>query len=145
MQSRTKKIKFMTLLLLPLLLMSFGVCAENTLPAKDKAILEQAGVPLYPGLQFVNGELQGEMGVRFATADAVEKVREFYRKAFPGWALNDKYGSWILYNGEPGGGPMAYMSKNQVMVAENENLTAWFGVPENMKTEVIIALPEVAN
>jgi hypothetical protein len=37
------------------------------------------------------------------------------------------------------------MSKNQVMVAENENLQAWFGVPEDMKTEVIIALPEVAN
>ncbi len=143
MQSHTKKIKFITALLLSL--MSVGVCAENMLPAKDKAVLEQAGVPLYPGLQFVNGAIQGEMGVRFATADDVEKVREFYRKAFPSWALNDEYGSWILYNGESGGGPMAYMSKNQVMVAENENLQAWFGVPEDMKTEVVIALPEVAN
>ena len=57
MQSRTKNTKIMKALLLPLLLMSFGVCAENALPAKDKAILEQAGVPLYPGLEFLNGEL----------------------------------------------------------------------------------------
>jgi hypothetical protein len=31
------------------------------------------------------------------------------------------------------------------MVAENENLQEWFGLPAGMKTEVVIALPEITN
>ena len=130
--------------LLSLLLISLSSNAENNLSEKDKNILEQSGVGLYPGLQYVNSTFNGLVGVRFATTEGVEKVRQWYREAFPEWALNDDYGAWILYNGKPGG-PAEYMYKNQVMVAENENLQEWFGMPAGMKTEVVIALPEITN
>ena len=135
----------MLLSVLPLLVFSVNSFAENTLPDKDKTILEQAGIPVYPGLQFVNGTLSGMVGVRFACADDAEKVREWYRSKLPEWALNDQYGSWILYNGKPGGGPAEYMSKNQVMVNKSENLQEWFGLPADVTTEVIIALPEATE
>lgn len=47
-----------------------------------------------------------------------------------------------LYNGEPGAGLSDFMMKNQVMVVTNENLIEWFGLPANMTTEIVIALPE---
>ncbi|MFC1777847.1 hypothetical protein ACFL3I_11010 [Pseudomonadota bacterium] len=130
---------------LSLLLFSLDLCAENTLPDKDKNIMEQAGVPIYPGMKFINGALDGMVGVRFASSDDVEKVRKWYSDKFPDWAVNDQYGTWILYNGKPGAGPREYISKNQVMVVTNENLKEWFGLPADMTTEIVIALPETAN
>ena len=123
-------------------LFSLPAFAEDTLSDNDKSILAKAGVPVYSGLQFINGSFNGTLGVRFACSDDVEKVREYYRSKLPGWALNDQYGSWILYNGKPGDGPGDYMAKNQVMVSKNENLQSWFGTPADMTTEVVIALPE---
>ena len=146
MKNHTQNKALITLVsLLSLLFISFGSHAENKLPEKDQNIMEQAGVPLYPGMQFVNGALGGVVGVRFASSDDVEKVRKWYKDKFPDWAVNDQYGTWILYNGEPGGGPGAYMMKNQVMVVTNQNLTEWFDLPADMTTEVLIALPEISN
>lgn len=86
---------------LPFLLFSLGLCAETTLPEKDRKILEQAGVPLYPGIQFTNGALGGVVGVRFASSDDVEKVRKWYIDKLPDWAVNDQYGSWIYITESP--------------------------------------------
>ena len=117
------------------------VTAAAELSAEDQKLLKEIGVPPYPDAQYINGSLAGMTGVRFATSDAVEKVRNWYREKFPKWAVDAKYGTWILYNGKPDGGPAEYMTKTQVMVIENKNLQQWFGLPASMTTEIVIMLP----
>ncbi len=125
-----------------LLVFSAGIALAADLPAKDVKILNEASIPLYKGAEFTNGGLGDEvMGARFASSAPVEDVRKFYREKFPGWALNDQYGSWILYNGEPGGGPAAYMGKQQISVRVEKNLPDWFGLGKNMTTEIMIVVP----
>ena len=126
---------------LVLFLSAASVLAAD-LPTKDAKILEEAGITIYEGAEYVNGQLGGMTGLRFASSTALAEVRAFYRSEFPSWALNSEYGSWILYNGEPGGGPAAYMEKQQIMVAENENLSEWFGVDKSKTTEIIIVVPK---
>lgn len=146
MKNNTRRNAFKSLLLsMPFLLFSLGLCAETTLPEKDRKIMEQAGVPFYPGMQYVNGAFQGVVGVRFASSDDVEEVRKWYNDRFPDWAVSDQYGSWVLYNGKPGAGLGEYMMKNQVMIVTNQNLKEWFNLPADMTTEIVIALPEVAS
>jgi len=113
----------------------------GTLSGADAKKLESSGIPSYPGAVFVNGTLGGGMGVRFATSDPVEKVRAFYRQRLSSWALDDQYGSWILYDGKPGGGPAEYMDKKQVMVTKNGNLPGWFGLAGEMTTEILVVVP----
>ncbi len=130
------------MLLLCCLILLPGVSARAaTLPAADADKLGQAGIPVYEGAVYVNGSLAAGMGARFVTSDAVDKVRAFYRERFPGWALSDQYGSWILYDGKPGGSPADYMDKKQVMVMENGNLPGWFGLDGDMTTEIVIVVP----
>lgn len=118
-----------------------GITGAAELSAQDKKLLKEINIPVYPAAQFVNGSLAGMTGVRFATSDTVKKVRNWYREIFPKWAVDNRYGTWILYNGKPDGGPAEYMSKNQVMVIENKNLQQWFGLPASMTTEIVIMLP----
>ena len=133
------------LVLLPVLLLSFGLHAQDTLSNTDLALLEKAGVPVYPGLKFVNGTLSGMAGLRFATDDELDKVRDWYQQNLPEWTLYDQYGGWILHSGGPGTGMAAVMQKNQVAVTENQYLQDWFGLPPDVTTEVVIALPEMAG
>ena len=114
----------------------------NELSARDAAILKEAGIPVHSSMQYVNGALSGIMGVRFASSANVNELRAWYQGKFPGWSVNDQFGTWILYEGEPGGGPAAYMTKKQVMIVENKNLQQWFSLPASMNTEVIIVVPE---
>jgi hypothetical protein len=124
------------------IILSVGIAIAGDISAEDAKVLEKAGIPIYKGAQYVNGKLGGEMnGLRLATSAALEEVRAFYRSKFPSWALNDEYGSWILYNGEPGGGPAAYMDKQQVQVMENKKLNEWFGIDKNLTTEIVIVVP----
>jgi len=125
-----------------LLVLSAGIALAGDLPAKDVKILKEAGIPLYEGAQFTNGGLGDEViGARFASSAPVEDVRSFYREKFPGWSLNNQYGSWILYNGKAGSGPAAYMGKQQISVVENKNLPSWFGLDSGMSTEIMIVVP----
>ncbi len=124
-----------------LLMFSAGIALAADLPSRDAKILKEAGIPVYKDAEYTNGALGGAMGVRFASSAPVEEVRAFYRKKFPGWALNTEYGAWILFKGKPGGGPAAYMDKQQVMVVNNENLPTWFGLNKSKTTEIIIVVP----
>jgi len=136
--------KIMRLILTGCLLLVFsaGIALAADLPARNVPILKEAGIPLYKGAQFTNGGLGDELvGARFASSASVEDVRAFYREKFPAWALNAEYGSWILYNGKPGGGPAAYMGKQQISVRVEKNLPEWFGLAKNMTTEIIIVVP----
>jgi len=124
------------------LFLSAGIAMAADLSTKDVQILEEAGIPVYQGAQFVDGSLGSIVGARFATSAPADEVRAFYKGKFPGWALNDQYGSWILYKGEPGGGPGAYMEKQQISVVKNDNLPSWFGLDKSMTTEIIIVVPK---
>ncbi len=122
---------------------SAGIALAADLPARDVKILKEAGMPLYQSAEFINGGLGDEVvGARFASAAPVEDVRAFYRDKFPNWALNAEYGVWILYDGKPGGGPAAYMGKQQVMVVKNMNLPSWFGLDKSKTTEIMIVVPK---
>jgi hypothetical protein len=137
-----RKIVEMTITGCLLLMFTAGIALAADLPAKDAKILNEAGIPVYKGAEFTNGGLGDELiGARFASSSAVEDVRSFYRSKFESWALNDQYGSWILYDGKPGNSPAAYMGKQQVSVVKNENLPSWFGLDKNMTTEIIIVVP----
>ena len=124
------------------LILAVGIALAADLTAKDVKILEEAGIPLFKGAEFINGGLGDELvGARFASSAPVEDVRAFYQDKFTKWALNAEYGAWILYDGEPGGGPAAYMGKQQISVVTNKNLPEWFGIAKNKTTEIIIVVP----
>jgi len=137
-----KRLFKMVLVSCLVLILSVGISLAGDLPAKDVKILQEAGIALYKGAEFINGGLGDELvGARFASSAPVEDVRAFYRDKFPNWALNAEYGAWILYVGEPGGGPAAYMGKQQISVVTNKNLPEWFGIDKNKTTEIIIVVP----
>lgn len=137
-----KKLLQISLVIGLMLVLSTVIALAADLPAKDVKILEEAGIPLFKGAEFINGGLGDELvGARFASSATVEDVRAFYRDKFPNWALNAEYGAWILYDGEPGGGPAAYMGKEQISVVTNKNLPEWFGIAKNKTTEIIIVVP----
>ena len=137
-----KKLLQISLVIGLMLVLSTVIALAADLPAKDVKILEEAGIPLFKGAEFINGGLGDELvGARFASSAPVEDVRAFYRDKFTNWALNAEYGAWILYDGEPGGGPAAYMGKQQISVVTNKNLPEWFGIAKNKTTEIIIVVP----
>ncbi len=119
-----------------------GISLAADLTARDVKILKEAGIPLYDEAEFLNGGLGDEVvGARFASSASVNDVRDFYQKKFPSWALYAEYGGWILYDGKPGKSPAAAMGKKQIAVAYNKNLPAWFGVPKDQTTEILIVVP----
>jgi len=130
-----------------LLLISLLVCQPlflvdaSELSANDSKILKQAGIPIYPGLEYMNGITGDMISMRFATSDNIITLREWYQKHLPKWAVYDEYGIWILYDGKPGGGPGNYMTKKNISIMGNTNIPQWFSMPANMTTEVTITLP----
>ena len=118
-----------------------GVVVAAELSDSHAKLLKESGITLYKDSQFINGGLgDAVVGARFATSAAIDDVRKFYREAFPGWALQDKYG-WTLYDGKPSNSPAAFMGKKSITVQENKNLPEWFNLPKNMTTEIMIVVP----
>ena len=118
-----------------------GVAVAAELSDSHAKLLKESGIPLYKDTQFINGGLGDDVvGARFATSAAVDDVRTFYREAFPGWALQSEYG-WTLYDGKPSKSPAAFIGKKSVTVQENKNLPEWFGLPQDMTTEIMIVVP----
>jgi hypothetical protein len=123
-------------LVLCLIALGAAVAPAAELPAADAALIEAAGVPLYPGAAFATGSK--DVGFRFATSEAPDAVRKWYQEKLSGWSLFDKYESWILYQGEPGASMGELMTLNQVQVQTNEKLPEWHQVDESMTTEIVI-------
>ncbi len=118
-----------------------GVTIAAELSDSHTMLLKESGIPLYKGTQFINGGLGDDVvGARFATRATVDDVRTFYRKAFPGWALQSEYG-WTLYDGKPSKSPADFIGKKSVTVQENKNFPEWFGLPQDMTTEIMIVVP----
>lgn len=118
-----------------------GVAVVAELSDSHSKLLKESGTPLYKGTQFIDGGLGDDVvGARFATSAAVDDVRTFYREAFPGWALQSEYG-WTPYDGKPSKSPAAFIGKKSVTVQENKNFPEWFGLPQDMTTEIMIVVP----
>jgi hypothetical protein len=80
------------------LVISTGVYAAD-LPAADSKLIKAAGVPIFSGATFINGNQ--DVGFRFATRKSPEDVRTWYTEQLPAWSLYKEYGGWILYDGKP--------------------------------------------
>jgi len=118
-----------------------GVAVAAELLDSHAKLLKESGIPLHKDIQFIDGGLGDDVvGARFATSAAVDDVRTFYREAFPGWALQSEYG-WTLYDAKPSKSPAAFIGKKSVTVQENKNLPEWFGLPQDMTTEIMIVVP----
>jgi len=117
------------------------VAAVNSapLPAADKSLIKEAGIPIFSGAMFVNGNQ--DAGFRFATSISPEDVRAWYEKALPEWTLYNEYGGWILYKGKPGLGLGDLLGRTQVSVQGNPRLSEWFGLDKSMSTEIVIMVP----
>ena len=91
-------------IMLIFLFCTFPALAADT-PAKVKAAMDKAGLKVYPGAVYCTGQI--DMGARFATSDSPEKVREWYRKEYPKWSVQEKYGSWAFLRrtARPGNAP----------------------------------------
>lgn len=83
------------------------LCVSGT--ARGAAALKQAGIPLYPGAV----PITGGMGISFATADVLQKVRDWYLKKQTDWSLFKDGGMWVLYKGKPGLNPMEIFKKHR--------------------------------
>jgi hypothetical protein len=133
--------KKLILILLGGIFLLSGVVIAAELSDSHAKLLKESGIPLYKGIQFINGGLGDDVvGARFATNAAVNDIRTFYRQAFPSWALQSEYG-WTLYDGEPSKSPAAFIGKKSVTVQENKNLPEWFGLSQDMTTEIMIVVP----
>ena len=108
------------------------------LKSSDAKLIENAGIPLYSDAIFAAGSQ--DAGFRFATNVSPEKVQEWYLKELSKWNLYNKYGGWILYNGEPDKGMADVMSVNHISITHNANLPEWHSLDKNMTTEIVIMI-----
>jgi hypothetical protein len=122
-----------------LLLWSVGGWASEDIPADFQAAIDAAGVPAYPGAKFCTGN--PAMGMRLATSDSVETVRQWYRDQLPEWNTYEEYGGWILYAGTADAGMAEIFGSFQVSINEHPELPQWHDLPSDMTTEIVIALP----
>ena len=120
-----------------LLIFSVNSYTEELKPL-DAKLIKDAGITLHSEAIFVYGNQ--DVGFRFATNVSPEDVQEWYSKELPKWALYNKYGIWILYNGEPDKGMADVMSVNRISVTHNPNLPEWHSLDKNMTTEIVIMI-----
>jgi hypothetical protein len=119
------------------LVFSINVYAES-LQSSDSKLIDAAGIPIYPGAVFVQGNK--DLGYRFASNTPPEKVQDWYRQKLPKWALFNEYGGWILHDGEAGINMGEVLSRNQISVQQNDNLPQWHAIDKTMTTEIVIMI-----
>ena len=117
------------------IILSVNSYAQSLQPL-DSKLIEAAGIPLYSKATFLYGNK--DIGFRFATSLLPEEVQEWYRQKMPKWALYNKYGAWILYDGAPDKGMAEVMSVNYISIVHNENLPEWHSLDKSMTTEIDI-------
>lgn len=122
------------------MLWSVAGWSGDDIPSKYQAAIDAADVPAYPGATFCIGD--PATGMRLATSDSVETVRNWYRSQLPDWNTYEEYGGWILYAGPAGAGMSVIFGSFQVSITENPELPNWHEVPADATTEIVIALME---
>ena len=132
-----KKIVFLIILVIWII----PTClAAQDIPASVKSKLNSKGFNIFPTAVYCTGDIS--IGVRFATDEQPEKVREWYKAQYPKWAVLDQYGSWILYDGPPGAGMGQVMSGKQILIKKTEQLPSWHSLSSNMTTEIMASFPD---
>jgi len=116
------------------------VLIAQDMPGKIKSQLDSKGAPIFPGVTYCTGEIS--MGIRFATNESPEKVREWYIAKYPKWSIMDQYGSWSLFDGPPKAGMAKIMSSKRIEIKANEQLPSWHSLSSDMTTEILIAFPD---
>ena len=119
------------------IILSVNSYAQSLQPL-DSKLIEAAGIPLYSKATYVYGNK--DSGFRFATSLLPEEVQEWYRQKMPKWALYNKYGAWILYDGAPDKGMAEVMSSNSIRIVHNENLPEWHSLDKSITTEIVIMI-----
>ena len=135
--------KIMVLLLSIGLISVISAYGKTETPPAAKEAMEKAGFPLYSGAVFCLGD--ANTGMRFATKDNPEIVRQWYAQKLSEWSKYTKYGSWILYEGPSGVGMSELMKYNHVDIHENKELPSWHSLPANMTTEILVTLPRATK
>lgn len=127
---------FLCLLLPPL---SFQARAD--MPADTAAQIEQAGIPIYPGAVYCIGDVQ--IGIRLATDDDLEAVRQWYRDKLPDWGLMTDWGLWVLHDGGPikSGADLMSDSLTSITIGEQAMMPGWYGLDADMTTEILLKAP----
>lgn len=118
-----------------LLIFSVSSIAGELKPS-DSKLIKDAGIPIYSKAVFAAGNQ--DIGFRFAANVSPEEIQEWYRKELPKWNLYNKYGGWILYNGEPDKGMADVMALNHISITYNANLPEWHSLDKSMTTEIVI-------
>ena len=122
-----------------LCLAAVGTVRAADLPTADAGIIKSAGVPIFDKAVFVIGNK--DVGYRFATSEKPEAVRTWYRDKLSSWAVFDKFGSWIMYQGKAGAGLSAIMTSKQVSIVTNAKIVEWHKLKNDMTTEIVIKVP----
>jgi len=135
--------KILVLLLSFTLINVVSAFGNAKMPSEVNNAMKKSDFPLYPGAVFCIGDANN--GMRFASKDNPEIVRQWYLNKLPEWSKNTKYGSWILYKGSSGIGMSEVMKYNRVDVHENKELPSWHSLPANMTTEILVALPRATK
>jgi hypothetical protein len=86
-------------LMLVLVLVFCTTARADNLTDIDADTIKAAGIPVYFSAVFATGNK--DVGFRFATADAPDKVKQWYREQLANWSFFDSYGAWIIYDGKP--------------------------------------------
>lgn len=135
--------KIFVLLLSFILINVISAFGNSKIPSEVKDTIEKSNFPLYPGAVFCLGDAIN--GMRFASKDNPEKVRQWYISKLPEWSKYTKFGGWMLYEGSSGVGMYEVMKYNRVDVHENKELPSWYSLPSNMTTEILVALPRTTK
>ena len=132
----------LTMLMVFFILVSGSALLGEELKPETAKAMEAAGFTPYPGSVFCTGMI--EQGMRFASSDSPEDVREWFVESLAGWNLQDieNLGLWSLYDGpaeiNSTGQIFAF---NNVTVKKNADLPEWHNLSDNMTTEILVALP----
>lgn len=124
-----------------LLLVSAAALAGGDIPDQSRVALEKVGVPVYPGAVYCVGN--AEAGIRLATSDAQDTVREWYVEQLPEWTLFEDFGMWMLADSPPGSSLSDRVESNSMVVDINDQMPQWHGLAADMTTQIVIMLPKV--
>ena len=124
-----------------LLFMSSSAWSGNDIPVEAQKILDAANFPIYPGAVYCIGDAQS--GIRLATDDDLETVKQWYRDKLPDWSLMTDWGLWVLHDGGPikSGADLMSDSLTSISIGEQPMIPGWYGLDEDMTTEILLKVP----
>ncbi len=94
-----KTIGILMALLLLLVFTAPSAALGGDLSAAQQKILENTGVPVYPGATYTTGDDEVATIMWFKSMDSPEKIMNWYKGNLSGWLEMEVNGSRIFYKG----------------------------------------------